>query len=252
MNVPRRRPGSGGAPPRPSGSGKGPCELGQAPIATDRRPAPDLPRRPAAPAPTAAASRFSRRPLRLPCLNQCGPTMHRAGRLGRSCPPFPPPLATALGTRVRDPLCRGAPFPFLPSRAILPPPTGVRPKGGLAASLGAEPRRVEAGSLRAEQQGRTGVIGAVGAGVAPQSQVLSRGLRVAARPCRAGRPAPAQQRGQRPRSGSWALPRSLGPPQLALSRPSPAAPASAPPPQTFRTIWGGGEPHVRALGLTEL
>lgn len=222
MNVPRRRPGSGGAPPRPSGSGKGPCELGQAPIATDRRPAPDLPRRPAAPAPTAAASRFSRRPLRLPCLNQCGPTMHRAGRLGRSCPPFPPHLATALGPRVRDPLCRGAPFPFLPSRAILPPPTGVRPKGGLAASLGAEPRRVEAGSLRAEQQGRTGVIGAVGAGVAPQSQVLSRGLRVAARPCRAGRPAPAQQRGQRPRSGSWALPRSLGPlpsPQLALSRP---------------------------------
>lgn len=221
MNVPRRRPGSGGAPPRPSGSGKGPCELGQAPIATDRRPAPDLPPRrastdrrrlPLLPAPSAAPLPKSVRAHNAP-----------RGEARALLPSFPPPpLATALGPRVRDPLCRGAPFPFLPSRAILPPPTGVRPKGGLAASLGAEPRRVEAGSLRAEQQGRTGVIGAVGAGVAPQSQVLSRGLRVAARPCRAGRPAPAQQRGQRPRSGSWALPRSLGPlpsPQLALSRP---------------------------------
>lgn len=126
MNVPRRRPGSGGAPPRPSGSGKGPCELGQAPIATDRRPAPDLPPRrastdrrrlPLLPAPSAAPLPKSVRAHNAP-----------RGEARALLPSFPPPPRHRPGTAGSRPALPGSAFSLSPLTSDTPAAHGCPPQ----------------------------------------------------------------------------------------------------------------------------
>lgn len=211
------RPRPGRVPPRPAARSGGAVKVLRSQRARIAAGRPAAPRR-ASPESRrrrlrAAATRVSRRPLRLVHKSMRGPQCTATGRRAARLPLRPrlwprcsgsgPARFPALLTRVPEFESCFPARPSLPLQATLPPPTATRPKGGLprlgGSALGREACSRNNGEDRSRCQrpewprhrsdGRSGVP--------------SGARRVAARPCRAGLPAALQQSaGMAPESAS--------------------------------------------------